>query len=200
MEKIKIIIILTFAILSAFLVTCSDNTPVAEEEPTLSEKFQRVLDEGIVKYKGKGISVAIIMPDGLIWKGSSGISHETEFVTTDMLFSAGSITKTFTSTTIMLLAEEGKLKLDDSLHKWLPIFDNIDSTITIRHLLNHTSGIYNVTDHPDIWNEILISNPNKTWDIEEMITQELIDESTLATWNADETNWLDSLSADYLTE
>jgi D-alanyl-D-alanine carboxypeptidase len=159
-----ILVCLSIAIL---LISCSDDPPIASS-PTLAEDLQKTLDEGIVKYGGKGISVAVIMPDGYTWKGVSGVSHGSTKITSDMVFSAGSITKSFTASTIMLLAEEGKLGIDDSLHKWLPSFPNIDSTITIRQLLNHTSGIFNLTRHPTIWTEIF-SDPGRIWDIEEMV-------------------------------
>lgn len=59
----------------------------------------------------------------------------------------GSITKTFTAMAILKLAQEGKLRLDDSIEKWLPgVMSNFQPReIRIRYLLNHTSGI------PDIW-------------------------------------------------
>jgi len=164
-RTVKLILIsLSITIL---LISCADDPPIASS-PTLAEDLQKALDEGIVKYGGKGISAAVIMPDGYVWKGVSGISHGSTKITSDMVFSAGSITKTFTAATIMLLAEEGKLSIDDSLHKWLPSFPNIDSTITIRQLLNHTSGIFNLTRHPTIWWEIF-SDPGRIWDVEEFV-------------------------------
>ena len=137
--------------------SCSEDSPISNNQLNLSEKFQKVLDDGIVKYGGKGISAAVIMPNGYTWKGASGISHGSIYANTNMLFSAGSITKTFTAATIMLLAEEEKLSIDDSLHNWLPSFNNIDSTVTLRQLLNHTSGIFDLSENTDLWNEILIS-------------------------------------------
>ena len=85
-----------------------------------------------------------------------------------MVFSAGSITKMFTAATIIQLAEEGKLSLEDSLHQWLPAFPFVDSTITIRQLLNHTNGIFNITENPQLWIQIM-SNTGRTWTIEEVV-------------------------------
>jgi D-alanyl-D-alanine carboxypeptidase len=65
-------------------------------------------------------------------------------------FRIGSITKSFVSTVVLQLAAEGRLSLDDAVEKWLPgVLDTNGydgSTITIRELLNHTSGIANYTD------------------------------------------------------
>jgi D-alanyl-D-alanine carboxypeptidase len=60
----------------------------------------------------------------------------------------GSITKMFTATIILQLAEEGKISLDATLDKYFPTLPNT-SKITIRNLLNHRSGLHNFTNEPD---------------------------------------------------
>jgi len=79
----------------------------------------------------------------------------------DTLFKMGSITKTFTATIILKLAEENKLTLNDSLIKWLPQYSRWKN-IKIKNLLNHTSGIYNYTHGAD-WDNKLRNNPKKHW-------------------------------------
>ena len=54
---------------------------------------------------------------------------------------AGSITKQFTAAAILRLAERGALSLDDRIEKYVPDFDPRGRTITLRHLLTHTSGV-----------------------------------------------------------
>jgi len=54
---------------------------------------------------------------------------------------AGSVSKQFTAAAIVLLAEEGRLSLDDDVRQYLPEVPDYGSTMTIRHLLNHTSGL-----------------------------------------------------------
>jgi len=66
----------------------------------------------------------------------------------DMLFDIASIGKHFVAILVCKLAEEGRLSLDDPLSRWLPDYPNIDHTITIRQLLNHTSGLFDWVDHP----------------------------------------------------
>ncbi|MFI2373394.1 serine hydrolase domain-containing protein [Streptomyces sp. NPDC018833] len=60
----------------------------------------------------------------------------------------GSNTKTFVATVVLQLAGEGRLKLSDSIEWWLPGMVPNGSAITIRHLLNHTSGLYNFNEDP----------------------------------------------------
>lgn len=57
-----------------------------------------------------------------------------------------SVTKQFTAASILLLAEEGKLKLTDPVRKWLPTLPKAAEPITIRHLLTHTSGLIDYED------------------------------------------------------
>lgn len=57
------------------------------------------------------------------------------------VFNLGSVSKQFTAMGIVLLQLEGKLSVDDDIHKYLPELNNFSKPITIRHLLHHTSGI-----------------------------------------------------------
>lgn len=69
-------------------------------------------------------------------------------LTTSTPFCIGSITKQFTAAAILRLADEGKLSPDDRLARFFPDFPRAGE-ITLRHLLNHTSGIHSFTDKPD---------------------------------------------------
>lgn len=59
----------------------------------------------------------------------------------DTIYEAGSVSKQFTAAAILLLADDGLLTLDDDVRRWLPELPDYGRTITIRHLLNHTSGL-----------------------------------------------------------
>lgn len=64
----------------------------------------------------------------------------------DMIFRLGSITKQFTATAILMLAEQGKLSLQDEINKYIPTFTARDKKVTVEHLLTHTSGIKSYTN------------------------------------------------------
>jgi D-alanyl-D-alanine carboxypeptidase len=66
----------------------------------------------------------------------------------ELVYRLGSITKPFTAAAIMLLADQGKLSVSDDIRKHLPTYPTHGATITIEHLLTHTSGIPNYTDQP----------------------------------------------------
>lgn len=61
--------------------------------------------------------------------------------TTNTISESGSVAKQFTATAILLLARDGKLTLQDDISKWIPEVKGFGKTITVRHLLTHTSGI-----------------------------------------------------------
>lgn len=65
------------------------------------------------------------------------------------VFQVGSITKQFTAVSILMLAEQGKLNIEDNIRKYIPEYSEIGKDITIHHLLNHTSGIKNKTPLSD---------------------------------------------------
>jgi CubicO group peptidase (beta-lactamase class C family) len=62
-------------------------------------------------------------------------------ITPDTIFEAGSVAKQFTAAAILLLAGDGKLSLDDPVRKYLPELPDYGQPLTIRHMLNHTSGL-----------------------------------------------------------
>ena len=61
--------------------------------------------------------------------------------TTETIFEAGSVSKQFTAAAVLLLAQEGKLSLDDPARKYLPELPDYGAPLTIRHMLQHTSGL-----------------------------------------------------------
>ena len=68
------------------LCTYGSNLPI-------EDRMQKILDKGVHKYRARGVSAAVIFPDGNVWTGVSGISHDTVAIEPDMLFAIGSITK-----------------------------------------------------------------------------------------------------------
>ena len=59
----------------------------------------------------------------------------------ETVFEAGSVSKQFTAAAIVLLAQQGKLGLDDEVRKYIPELPDYGCSITLRHLMNHTSGL-----------------------------------------------------------
>ncbi len=181
---------LVFALLALNFIFWFD-VKAADSSLTLAEKLQQVLDTELERHNGIGVSAAVIIPGRKPWLGASGVSHGTTSITTDMIFSIGSNTKSFMAALILQLAEEGKLSLEDPLSKYLASYPNIDSTITIRQLLNHTSGIYHFTDHPSIW-DTLFANQMRLWTPEEILASFVLQPyfSPGTGWHYSNTNYI----------
>jgi CubicO group peptidase (beta-lactamase class C family) len=94
-------------------------------------------------------SVAILKDGEMIYQKAYGFANMESKKKNDpnTLFRIGSISKTYTATLIMKAVEEGLLKLDDTLSEFYPDFKNSDK-ITISHMLQHRSGLYNFTNSP----------------------------------------------------
>ena len=111
-------------------------------------KLDQFFDALSANDKGMG-SLAISKDGKVIYSRAVGISHigDKGYVPADTKtkYRIGSITKMFTATLVFQLVEEGKLKLDDTLNKFFPEIPNAKK-ITVAQMLNHHSGIHNITD------------------------------------------------------
>ena len=86
-----------------------------------------------------------------------------------MEFGIGSNTKLFTGVLLLKLAENNIINLNDSLHQYLPSFNNINPNITIRQLLNHTSGLADVIDVVG-YSDSIFTNPNRIFTPSEVMS------------------------------
>ncbi|MEO5859089.1 MAG: serine hydrolase domain-containing protein, partial [Pyrinomonadaceae bacterium] len=114
-----------------------------------ADKLDDLIRQQIEKRKIPGLSIAVLRGGTVIRAGGYGFSNiETQTkATKDTVYEIGSISKQFAAEAIMLLVEDGKLSLNDSINKHLP--PNAPDSwkpITIRNLLNHTSGLKDWTE------------------------------------------------------
>ncbi len=164
--------LLSGAMLLSACATTSATTPDPRPaNPVLSEegtrlKLQAVLDQAAAFEKSPGMVMAVQIGDTEPLFLTTGFQDEdkTRQMTTGMTFRVGSITKNFVGTAILQQVDEGKVRLDDTLQKWLPnVFSNIDGHgITIEQMLRHTSGIESYTN-AYIWSRLVYSEPTHLW-------------------------------------
>lgn len=121
----------------------------AQISPGLLARLDFVLDSVCTANNIKGASAAVLMPGQGTWTGTYGESYAGAPITEDMHFGIGSNTKTFAATMMLKLQEDGLLSLDDTIGTWIQNVQNVDGQITIRQLLNHTSGLYSFTNNPN---------------------------------------------------
>ncbi|MBJ7429645.1 MAG: serine hydrolase [Bacteroidia bacterium] len=158
--------------------------------PIIASKLQTKLDSMKTAYNIKGISASLIYPGEGLWKGTTGLSYNSVPIHSNMEFGIASNSKLFTAVTLLKLAENNIIHIDDSLHQWIPTFPNINGNITIRQILNHTSGIADIINVIG-YTDSITSNPNRLFNPNELITwvgTPLFPAGT--SWNYSNTNYL----------
>jgi D-alanyl-D-alanine carboxypeptidase len=110
---------------------------------------------GVMEQRGiPSASIAVVQGGKLVYTHAYGRAHidPEEAATTEMRYSIGSISKQFTAAAILILQEQGKLKLDDPVGKYVPGLTRGDE-VTIRQILSHTAG------YQDYWPEDYLMKP-----------------------------------------
>ncbi|WP_349263338.1 serine hydrolase domain-containing protein [Steroidobacter sp.] len=112
--------------------------------------MQSRVDQPMSRYDGAvpGASLLIVQDGKPLVRRSYGLSNleEQTVATPDTNYRLASVTKQFTAAAILLLAEDGKLDLDDPLRKWFPSLPEVATRMTLRHVLTHTSGLIDYED------------------------------------------------------
>lgn len=127
-------------------------------DPALRTDIDRIAAQVLAQTGVPSASLAIVQHGKLVYAqayGSARLAGDgapAVAATPEMRYSIGSISKQFTAAAILLLQEEGKLSLDDSVGKYVPSLTRGDE-VTIRQVLSHTSG------YQDYWPEDYVMTP-----------------------------------------
>ncbi|MFH0736698.1 MAG: serine hydrolase domain-containing protein [bacterium] len=154
--------LLRFALFFLFIISTItySQTVNFEEEKKINELFSQFDTK-----ETPGAAIVLVKDGKIILKGEYGMAdleHNIP-ITSSTVFHIGSVSKQFTGYSILLLEKQGNLKLNDKIIKYLPELPECMSKITIRQLLNHTSGIReqeNLFDMCGISNSDVYSNEN----------------------------------------
>ena len=119
---------------------------IASSQAQLSEIQTEKIDSLFIdwtKSNHPGGAIGIMQNGKVIYSKAFGLASLEYQVpnTTETIFNIGSVSKQFTAMGIVLLHERGLLSIDDDIHKYLPDMPDFGHTITIRHMLHHTSGM-----------------------------------------------------------
>ncbi|MFB9842527.1 serine hydrolase domain-containing protein [Mucilaginibacter ginsenosidivorans] len=129
-----------FALLFAFIAT---SAAFSQAIPNATAKKIDSLFKYWDNNKSAGFTIGIVRNDSLIYAKGYGMANLEYNIpnTPETIFHMASVSKQFTAYAIVLLARQGKLNMDDDIRKYLTWFPDLKQKITIRNLLNHTSGI-----------------------------------------------------------
>jgi len=168
--------ILLFVLMLSFvglIPSCGwDPSSGGEPFPTLTQKkMEAALDEVMTSYNIPGAVVGVWYPNTGTWirlKGYANIEYKKTIVKND-IFRIGSLTQTFIANIVLQLVDEGKLTLDATLESFkLNLKVPKENIITVRQLLNHTSGLYDYADDEDFQAQVA-ADPTKVWSPSELI-------------------------------
>jgi len=159
------------SIFTIFVTLAGGSTAVAaqEAEPASAHAKWNAVDKLFAQWdnwKSPGASLAVVRDGEVLYTRGYGNAH-LEYpvpITPSTIFHIASISKQFTCFAAVLLAQDGKLSLDDDIRKHLPEVPNFGRTITIRHLMHHTSGLR------DQWELLVLAG----WRMDDVITLEHI--------------------------
>ncbi len=128
-----------------------------------SEKQIDQLVSAMLQPGNGGVTVAIAKQDKILFsKGYGSANPEYDIASSPKtIFHVASVSKQFTAFAIALLADQGKISLDDDIHKYLPELHDFGHKITIKHLVHHTSGLR------DQWNLLALAG----WRLDDVITR-----------------------------
>lgn len=146
MRRLQSLVRITLGVLTLARVGAAQRATKAAMQTAIDSVVASFLKDG----RAAGMSVGVVRGnDTLVLKGYGKADLELDVPTPPhAVYEIGSVTKQFTAAGILLLAEEGKLSLDDDLTKYMPDYPTAGNKIPIRRLLDHTSGIKGYTELP----------------------------------------------------
>ncbi|MGO9991842.1 MAG: serine hydrolase domain-containing protein [Steroidobacteraceae bacterium] len=104
------------------------------------------------KRTSPGCALAVTHADSVVYSrgyGSANLELDSP-ISPHTVFDIGSVSKQFTAMSVLLLAQDGKLSLDDDIHKFIPELPSYEKVMTLRALLHHLSGLRSYTDLLDL--------------------------------------------------
>ena len=134
-------------LLVAVAFSCGEHASAAESQD-LAQSVDAVFAE-YAKPGSPGCSLAVIQNGRIAYEkgyGLASIEHGVPIDPKKTVFDIGSTSKQITAACVLLLAQDGKLSLDDEVRKHVPELPDYGTPITIRHLLHHTSGLRDYAD------------------------------------------------------
>lgn len=139
-------------------------------DPALTAELQHLLDEAVADGFVPGAVLSVSVPGYTSWTGASGLADREQGLAMEpnTLVRIASVSKMFTAVVVLQLIEEGTIKLDAPIATWLPdVVPNAD-TITVRQLLQQTSGLYDYLEDRAFVGQTQ-REPNREWMPEELV-------------------------------
>jgi D-alanyl-D-alanine carboxypeptidase len=174
----------------------ADEAELPPIDPLLAAKLQTILDRIVADRSIPGAVLAVHIPGQRTWVGASGYADRkhTRIMQPDTRVRIASISKVFTAVVVLQLVEEGRLSLDAPLSTWYPDLVPGADQITVRSLLNHTTGLYDYLEDRELQSKAY-GRPDRFWDPAELVgyaarNEPLFAPLTPGEWDYSSTNYV----------
>jgi D-alanyl-D-alanine carboxypeptidase len=142
--------------------------PAAPASADRAAAFQGALEAARAHASAWGVTFAAVRDGQLLWAGSTGRARDGRTpLTASSALVLGSVTKTYVAAVVLQLIEEGRIGLDDAVREHLPGIDAVSGEISVRELLDHTSGLADVFN--DTTRRGLEEHPEHAWTTDEVL-------------------------------
>jgi peptidoglycan/LPS O-acetylase OafA/YrhL/CubicO group peptidase (beta-lactamase class C family) len=173
-------------------LTTPTSVPLPELDAALTGELQSLLDDMVAGGFVPGAVLSVSVPGYAPWSGASGLADRSQgrAMEPDTPVRIASVSKMFTAVVVLQLVEEGRLSLDEPIATWLP--DSVPSgqRITVRHLLQHTTGLYDYLEDRRLIGEMQ-SNTSYEWQPQDLVDYaSRFPQRALGRWDYSSTNYV----------
>ncbi|HEU5098008.1 MAG TPA: serine hydrolase [Roseiflexaceae bacterium] len=172
--------------------TAPTPTPLPALDAALTGELQDLLDDVVDGGFVPGVVLSVSVPGHAPWSGASGLADRAEgrAMAPDTPVRIASVSKMFTAVVVLQLVEEGRLTLDEPIATWLPDSVPGGRRITVRQLLQHTSGLYDYLEDRRLIGEMQ-RDTRYVWEPQELIDYAArFPQRAIGRWDYSSTNYV----------
>jgi peptidoglycan/LPS O-acetylase OafA/YrhL/CubicO group peptidase (beta-lactamase class C family) len=168
------------------------STPLPGLDAALTSDLQSLLDDVVDTGFVPGVTLTVSVPELEPWSGASGLAERDgeRAMEPDTPVRIASVSKMFTTVVVLQLVEEGRLTLDDPLATWLPDRIPGGERITVRQLLQHTTGLYDYLEDRKLIGEMQ-RDTGYVWEPQDLVDYAArFPQRTSGRWDYSSTNYV----------
>jgi D-alanyl-D-alanine carboxypeptidase len=167
-------------------------TPMPALDAALAGQLQNLLDDVVDGGFVPGVELTVSLPGYAPWSGASGLADRARgrAMAPDTPVRIASVSKMFTAVVALQLVQEGRLTLDEPIATWLPDSVPNGRRITVRQLLQHTTGLYDYLEDRDLIGDMQ-RNTRYVWEPQELVDYAArFPQRAIGRWDYSSTNYV----------
>jgi len=152
----------SLVLLLAGATTCGSPTGPGQSYDQLTARLEQILADSAAANGVIGAQAVVRIPGRAPWVGVYGLNGVADSMRPDLLIGTGSISKMYTAAAALVLIDRGVIHLSDTVGRWFPATPNVAPSITLKQLLEHTSGLADYGANP-AFSQALLGDLQRTW-------------------------------------